>query len=66
MKKLIMSTFAVLCAFFSLPAALQAGPPATIDRLDWMTGNWAGSWAPISWKKTGLPQKAARSRPWCE
>ena len=46
MKKLIMSTFAVLCAFVSLPAALQAGPPATIDRLDWMTGNWAGQLGP--------------------
>ena len=46
MKKLSMSTFAVLCAFFSLPASLQAGPPATIDQLDWMTGNWAGQLGP--------------------
>ncbi|MEC8471920.1 MAG: DUF6265 family protein, partial [Pseudomonadota bacterium] len=46
MKKLIMSTFAVLCAFFSLPAAPQAGPPTTIDQLDWMTGNWAGQLGP--------------------
>ena len=46
MKKLIMSNFAVLCAFFSLTATLQAGPPATIDQLDWMTGNWAGQLGP--------------------
>ena len=46
MKKLSVSTFAFLCAILSLPASLQAGPPATVDQLDWMTGNWAGQLGP--------------------
>ena len=46
MKKLSVSTFAFLCAILSLPASLQAGPPATVDLLDWMTGNWAGQLGP--------------------
>jgi len=39
MEKLSVSTFAFLYAILSLPASLQVGPPATIDQLDWMTGN---------------------------
>ena len=46
MKTISNSTFAFLCAIFSLPASLQAGPPATVDQLDWMTGNWAGQLGP--------------------
>ena len=46
MKKLSFSTLACLCLFPSLTVPVQAGPPATIDQLDWMTGNWAGQLGP--------------------
>tara|TARA_B100000575_G_scaffold270219_1_gene250537 strand:- start:1644 stop:2138 length:495 start_codon:yes stop_codon:yes gene_type:complete len=46
MKKLNLGSLACMCIFSSLTASLQAGPPATIDQLDWMTGNWAGQLGP--------------------
>ena len=57
MKKLSIRTFAFLCAIFSLSASLQAGPPATVDQLDWMTGNWAGQLGPnpVSYTHLTLP-----------
>ena len=42
MKKLIVIfTFSLLSSF-----ALAAGPAASIEQLDWMTGNWAGNLGP--------------------
>ncbi len=42
MKKLIVIfTLSLLSNF-----ALAAGPAASIEQLDWMTGNWAGNLGP--------------------
>ena len=42
MKKLIVIfTLSLLNSF-----ALAAGPAASIEQLDWMTGNWAGNLGP--------------------
>jgi hypothetical protein len=39
----ITATFALLCA---ASTALYAGPPASVENLSWMTGNWAGALGP--------------------
>ena len=59
MKKLSMSTFAFLCVIFSLPALLQAGPPATVDQLEWMTGNWAGQLGPNQLEENWIATEGA-------
>ena len=46
MKKLSLSVLGSLILACSLSASVFAGPPATIDQLDWMTGNWAGQLGP--------------------
>ena len=40
-KTRVLATGIVVASFFT-SLATAAGPAATIDQLDWMTGNWAG------------------------
>ena len=44
MKKLTKSL--VVLSFVAMTGSVLAGPPATIDQLSWMTGNWAGNLGP--------------------
>ncbi|MDD9889065.1 MAG: DUF6265 family protein [Gammaproteobacteria bacterium] len=44
MKKLINTL--VASSFVLMAASVIAGPPATIEQLSWMTGNWAGNLGP--------------------
>ena len=44
MKKLINTL--VVSSFLLMSSNLLAGPPATIDQLSWMAGNWAGNLGP--------------------
>ena len=36
----------ILATLTSLATSVYAGPPADIDQLSWMTGNWAGALGP--------------------
>lgn len=44
-KTSVLAAGVVLASFFTSMAS-AAGPAATIDQLDWMTGNWAGQLGP--------------------
>ncbi|MDA0929551.1 MAG: DUF6265 family protein [Proteobacteria bacterium] len=44
-KTRVLAAGVVLASFFT-SMAFAAGPAATIDQLDWMTGNWAGQLGP--------------------
>jgi hypothetical protein len=44
-KTRVLAAGIVLASFFTSMAS-AAGPAATIDQLDWMTGNWAGQLGP--------------------
>lgn len=46
MKKLKLSAIASFILAMILHTSVFAGPLATIDQLDWMTGNWAGQLGP--------------------